>query len=199
MSLRSVACRASPAPTRTWSGIRRTLPVAGVLIVRPDAQIYYANALAVRDRVKALIAEAEPPVRAVILDASAQDEIDITSTDVLIGLIKALRARGIEWYVADVHAPVLERGRETGLLDAIGPEYVFPTLDAAVQHAEKSGGNLTAATIKARARMPCVRTCCADQGGTRDDRQRSDGSTPADLRRRNEGNHHDTGRGYAAP
>ncbi len=50
-----------------------------------------------------------------MLDASAQDEIDITSTDVLIGLIKTLRAKGIEWYVADVHAPVLERGRETGL------------------------------------------------------------------------------------
>ena len=78
------------------------------------------------------IADAEPPVRIVILDASAQDEVDITSTDVLIGLIKALRAKGVEWYVADVHAPVLERGRETGLVEAIGLDHVFPTLDAAV-------------------------------------------------------------------
>ena len=129
-----------PGVPGAYSDLQRhpeNLPVPGVLIVRPDAQIYYANALAVRDRVKALIADAEPPVRVVILDASAQDEIDITSTDVLIGLIKALRAKGIEWYVADVHAPVLERGRETGLLDEIGPEYVFPTLDAAVNKAEK--------------------------------------------------------------
>ena len=42
-------------------------PVPGVLIVRVDGQLYYANALTVRDRVKAMIAETAPPPRAVIL------------------------------------------------------------------------------------------------------------------------------------
>jgi SulP family sulfate permease len=109
--------------------------VPGVLIVRPDAQIYYANAIAVRDRIKQLVATADPAARVVVFDASAQDTIDITSTDVLRGYIKTLQTAGIAWYVADAHAPVVERGRETGLLDAIGAEYVFPTLDAAVDHA----------------------------------------------------------------
>jgi SulP family sulfate permease len=113
--------------------------VPGVLIVRPDAQIYYANALAVRDRVKALVAESDTAVRVVVLDASAQDQIDITSTEVLIGLIKVVREQGIEWCVADVHAPVLDQGRGTGLVDAIGVDHVFPTLDAAVRHAAKLG------------------------------------------------------------
>ncbi len=45
-------------------------PVPGVLIVRLDGQLYYANALTVRDRVKAMIAEADVTARAVIFDAS---------------------------------------------------------------------------------------------------------------------------------
>ena len=108
-------------------------PVPGVLIVRVDAQLYYANALTVRDRVKAMSAEMASPPRAVILDSVAWDQIDVTSTDVLKGLVKELRGNGIQVYWAEVHAPVLEYGRQTGLLDAIGEDHVYPTVDAAVR------------------------------------------------------------------
>ena len=109
------------------------IPVPGVLIVRVDAQLYYANALTVRDRVKAMSAEMASPPRAVILDSVAWDQIDVTSTDVLKGLVKELRGNGIQVYWAEVHAPVLEYGRQTGLLDAIGEDHVYPTVDAAVR------------------------------------------------------------------
>src|SRR5512137_367913 len=111
-------------------------PVPGVLILRLDGPIYYANALTVRDRVKALIDEAEPSPRAVIFDASAQDQIDLTSTNMLKGLIKELRAKGIAVYLADVHAPVREFSRRAGLLELVGEKNVFPTIDAAVRFAE---------------------------------------------------------------
>ncbi len=109
------------------------VPVPGVLIVRVDAQLYYANALTVRDRVKEMIAGMETPLRAVILDASAQEEIDVTSTDILKGLVKELHGKGIDVYIADVHAPVLEQGRKTGLLESIGEDHVLLTVDAAVR------------------------------------------------------------------
>ena len=111
-------------------------PVPGVLIVRVDAQLYYANALTVRDRVKAMIAELASPPRAVILDSTAWDEIDVTSTDVIKGLVKELHGNGIDVYWAEVHAPVLEYGRQTGLFAAIGEDHVFPTVDAAVRAIE---------------------------------------------------------------
>ena len=98
--------------------------------------MYYANALTVRDRVKAMIAEMPTPPRAVILDAASQDQIDVTGTDVLKGLFKELHAKGIAVYVAEVHAPVLEYGRQTGLLEALGEDHVFPTVDAAVRMIE---------------------------------------------------------------
>ena len=111
-------------------------PVPGVLIVRVDAQLYYANALTVRDRVKAMLAEMSSPPRAVIIDASAWDQIDVTSTEVIKGLVKELRGQGIDVYFADVHAPVLEYGRKMGLVDFIGEDHVFPTVDLAVRSLE---------------------------------------------------------------
>ena len=111
-------------------------PVPGVLIIRVDAQLYYANALTVRDRVKAMLAEMSSPPRAVIIDASAWDELDVTSTEVIKGLVKELRGNGIGVYFADVHAPVLEYGRKTGLVDFIGEDHVFPTVDLAVRSLE---------------------------------------------------------------
>jgi SulP family sulfate permease len=59
------------------------VPVPGVLIVRVDGQLYYANALTIRDRVRAMAANMQPPPRAVILDASAWYNMDVTSSDIL--------------------------------------------------------------------------------------------------------------------
>ena len=116
-------------------------PVPGVLIVRLDAPLYYANALTVRDAVRAMIADQEPPPRAVVFDAGTQDELDVTSTDMVKGLVKQLREGGLQVYFADVHAPILDRGRQTGLLEAIGEDHVFPTVDAAVRHIEAETGD----------------------------------------------------------
>lgn len=114
-------------------------PVPGVLIVRVDAQLYYANALTVRDRVKAMIADMEAPPRAVILDSAAWDQIDLTSVDVIKGLVKELHGSGIDVYLAEVHAPVLEYSRQTGLLESIGEDHVFPTVDLAVRSLDTPG------------------------------------------------------------
>ena len=112
------------------------IPVPGVLIVRVDGQLYYANALTVRDRVKAMIADMAAPPRAVLVDSSSQDQLDVTSTDMLKGLVKELHGQGIDVYLADVHAPVLEHVRKAGLLESIGEDHVFPTVDLAVRSIE---------------------------------------------------------------
>jgi sulfate permease, SulP family len=111
-------------------------PVSGVLIVRLDGQLYYANAQTYRDRVNALIEERESPPRAVIIDSSAWYQIDLTSVDIIKKTVKELHGKGIDLYMADVHVPVLEYGRKMGLLDLIGEDHVFPTIDSAVHHIE---------------------------------------------------------------
>ena len=120
------------------------LVVPGVLILRLDAPMYYANALTVRDKMKAMVEESETPVRAVLFDATVQDELDITSAEVLKGIVKELHGKGLAVYVAELHAPVREFGQRTGLLDLIGEENVFPTVDLAVSFIETSNRKATA-------------------------------------------------------
>jgi SulP family sulfate permease len=112
--------------------------VPGVLIVRLDAPMYYANALTVRERMKALVAETQPPPRAVVLDSAGQDSLDITSAEVLKGLLVELKDNGIEIYVSDLHAPVREFIQRTGLIELIGEDHIFPTVEAAVSFIEQS-------------------------------------------------------------
>lgn len=111
-------------------------PVPGMLIVRVDGALYFANALTIRERVKAMIEAMEQPPKAVIIDASAQDELDLTSTDMLKSLVKELRGKGIAVAMADVHTPVREFSRKTGLLELVGEDHLFPTVDLAVRSME---------------------------------------------------------------
>jgi MFS superfamily sulfate permease-like transporter len=112
--------------------------VPGVLIVRLDAPIYYANALTVRERIKALLAETQPPPHTMVVDAAGQDSLDITTAEALKGLVVELKEKGIDYYVAEVHAPVREFGERTELLEVIGDDHIFPTVDAAVRFIEMS-------------------------------------------------------------
>ncbi|MFN8379709.1 MAG: sulfate permease [Anaerolineae bacterium] len=108
-------------------------PVPGILIVRIDTPLYYANALSARDRLKAMIDERDTPLRAIILDLAAQDEIDLTTSSVFVGFLKDIQKRGITLCFAEVHTPVLENARKSGLAQSIGEDHIFPTVDAAVR------------------------------------------------------------------
>jgi high affinity sulfate transporter 1 len=128
-----------PGAAGAYSDLTRhpeNAPVPGVLIVRLDAPMYYANALTVRDGVKAMIRDAASPPSAVIFDAEGQDDLDLTSADTLKRLVDELQANGLAVYFADVHAPVLERARETGILGVVAEGHVFATVDLAVREVE---------------------------------------------------------------
>jgi SulP family sulfate permease len=130
-----------PGVPGAYSDLKRhpdSLAVPGVLILRLDAPLYYANALTARDMAKTMIEESETPLRAVILDAAVQNELDITGAEVLKGLIKDLQSKNLAIFVADMHLPVQEFAQQTGLLDLIGKENVFPTVDLAVRFIEAS-------------------------------------------------------------
>jgi high affinity sulfate transporter 1 len=115
-------------------------PVPGILVVRLDAPLYYANALTVSNRLLTALEAADPKPRAVVFDATALDSLDITSAEMLEKLVTKLRADGIELVVAEAHAPVVAFARRTGLLDVLGEDRVYPTVDAAVRALERRDG-----------------------------------------------------------
>ncbi len=106
--------------------------IPGILILRLDGPIYYANAQTVRENIKALIAKADPPPHAVILDCAAQDDLDLTSAQMVKSLLKELIDKGIDLYAADVHAPVWEAAQKMGLIELSRRDGGFPTVEAAV-------------------------------------------------------------------
>jgi SulP family sulfate permease len=110
-------------------------PVPGVLIVRPDDPLYYANWQTVRNRVKAMIDEAPSPYRAVLFDLSNQYDLDYTSTEGVGSLVRELAANGIEVSFVGVHPAVIAQDK-TGLLAPIFEGHMFPTMEDAVQHVE---------------------------------------------------------------
>jgi len=114
------------------------IPVPGLLILRLNSPMFYANAQSVRDHARALVDEVDPPPRAVLIDAVTQDELDVTSAEILKKLYGELQREGIEVYLAEVHAPVLESGRRMGLGEVIPDDHIFPTVSAAVAAFEES-------------------------------------------------------------
>ena len=95
--------------------------------------MYYANAQTVREHVKALIARNRPPPHGLVWDFTGRDMVGITSAEVLKRLLVELKAKGIDIYMAEMHAPVREQSRRTGLLEMIGEDHIFPSVDTAVR------------------------------------------------------------------
>jgi sulfate permease, SulP family len=108
-------------------------PIHAVLVLRLESALFYANATPVRDRIKRLVGHARPIPSAVILDLGATDRLDLTSAEVMDELVHSLRSAAIEVGLADVRQPVVDLARRTGLLDSIGEERVFHTIDEALE------------------------------------------------------------------
>jgi MFS superfamily sulfate permease-like transporter len=113
--------------------LERYLPrLPGVLIVRPDAPLFYAHAELVRDAIE----QSAGSARAVVLVLDGNDNLDITSAEQLGKLAGGLAARNVPIGLAHVHGPALEMAERSGLLATVGADHVFPTTPAAVAWAQ---------------------------------------------------------------
>jgi SulP family sulfate permease len=105
---------------------------AGVLVVKADAPIFYANAQAVRDSIDDLVGKAKNPVRVVVLDLDTNDDIDVTTADQLVKFRHSLDGRDVTLCLAHVHAPTLLIAQRAGLIDSAASDHLFPNVGAAL-------------------------------------------------------------------
>jgi MFS superfamily sulfate permease-like transporter len=113
--------------------------IQGVLVLRLESPLFYANAAPTRDRIKRLVGTAAQTPRAVILEVGANDELDVTGAETLRELTLTLRSAGIDLALADVRHRVVDMARRTGLLDELGPGHVFRTVDEAIDATAAAG------------------------------------------------------------
>lgn len=88
--------------------------VPGLLALRVDESLFFANATVLEDRIEALLRQ-DATARRVLLICSAVNQIDTTALGVLTQLERSLAARGIEFMLAEVKGPVMDRLRPTEL------------------------------------------------------------------------------------
>lgn len=105
---------------------------AGLVIFRFDQEVFFANAALFRDHVRELTAGVDPPVRRVIVDASAITYVDTTGLDMLGELQDELEARGVELVFARLKGPVHDVFKRAEVVGAIRHFRRFPTLRSAV-------------------------------------------------------------------
>jgi SulP family sulfate permease len=92
----------------------QTETIAGVLFLRIDESLFFGNLNAVEQRLAAELASAGA-TRHVVLVMSAVNRVDATAAEVLGGINRDLKERGIELHLAEVKGPVHDRLRQSEL------------------------------------------------------------------------------------
>ena len=105
--------------------------IEGVVIVRFDAPLFFANAGLFAEYVHSCIADRDG-VKFVILAAEPITSVDSTAVDELVQLDDVLARSGIELVIAEMKGPVKDDLERRGLGARFGPERFAPTVGAAV-------------------------------------------------------------------
>ena len=105
--------------------------VPGLVLLRWDAPLFFANAELFHNRVLAAVASAAPTAHWVLVTAEPVTSIDVTSADMLGELDEALQARGVALCFAEMKDPVRDKLRRFGLF-ARFESRLFATIDEAV-------------------------------------------------------------------
>lgn len=114
--------------------------VPGLVVVRWDAPLFFANADLFGDRIRELVRAAEPPARWVVIAAEPITDVDSTAADALAALLDELRAGGVQLTFAEMKGPVKDLMKRYGLFDRVGQERFYPTVGVAVKEYVRDAG-----------------------------------------------------------
>ena len=110
--------------------------VPGLVLLRWDGELFFANAAHFCDQVKALVDDADPEPDAVLLDASAITSIDVTAADLLAELFADLEDRGFEVMLARARGPLRDIFDSADLNELIPRAHQFPSVRRGVDYYE---------------------------------------------------------------
>ena len=106
--------------------------IPGLVLLRWDAPLFFANAELFRDRALEAVASSPTPVRWLVVAAEPVTSVDVTAADVLVELDDTLHAAGIELCFAEMKDPVKDKLKRFGLFTRLGEQAFFATLGEAV-------------------------------------------------------------------
>jgi high affinity sulfate transporter 1 len=95
----------------------------GLLILRTEGRLTFANAARAKEKMQALVAQTQPQV--IVLECSAIPDIEYTALAMLIEAEENLRARGVTLWLAAVNPDLLKTLSRSPLGKALGHERMF--------------------------------------------------------------------------
>jgi sulfate permease, SulP family len=104
----------------------------GVVALRVDESLYFPNAQYLESVILALVAD-DPTIDHFVLVCSAVNYIDTSALDVLETLIVELREAHVNFYLAEVKGPVMDKLRAIGFIDHLGEDHVFLSTHRAIE------------------------------------------------------------------
>jgi len=120
----------------------------GLLMLRTEGRVFFANAQGLAEKMTLLVEPAQPSV--VVLDCSAIPDLEYTALKMLIEAEERLRKRGIELWLAALNPQVLNVIKRTPLAQRLGRERMLFNLEVAVERYERMESARTAPSIANR-------------------------------------------------
>jgi high affinity sulfate transporter 1 len=112
--------------------------IPGILIVRPEAGLFYFNVEHVREAITERVGREGAPVALVVLDLSAAPYVDLQSAHAIAELAEELAAMGIQVQVVEARSSVRERLRGEGLGEKLGGVDRFTSVADVVDRFQRS-------------------------------------------------------------
>ena len=104
----------------------------GMIMLRWDAPLFFANANLFRQLIRDLLKQAEKKPLWVLVTAEPVTDIDTTAAEMLADLDLELNADGIHLVFAELKGPVQDKMVRYGLLETIDHRHFCPTIEIAV-------------------------------------------------------------------
>jgi SulP family sulfate permease len=122
-------------PTLRYCGVDdhpeyETIP--GLVILRIDGELFFANARWFQDTVRSLVHGQTPPVREVLIHAGAMPHLDTTAAAMLKELIAELHDSGVALAFARATTSLYENLQSNGIVELVGLDNFHETVAAGV-------------------------------------------------------------------
>jgi high affinity sulfate transporter 1 len=131
-----------PGEKASWGGVRNhpeRITIPGLLVLRINASLFWANAAGVQDAILEVI-DAAPGTKALILDLEASHQFGVTTADMMAELREQLAERNVDLYLVRVRWPVRTVLARSGLRARLGEDHIWHGISQAVRVARRKHG-----------------------------------------------------------
>jgi high affinity sulfate transporter 1 len=113
--------------------------VAGVVVYRWEAPLFFANSGRFRDEIRRLASQREPEW--IVLQCEAITDVDVTAAEMLELLDRELNAAGVHLAFVELRDRLKQLTLRYGLMDTLDKDHFYPSLESAIAaiHSERPG------------------------------------------------------------